>query len=147
MIEPVFVDTNVLVYCFDSAEPEKQRQAELWLRTLWTAGSARISIQVLHELYATLTRKLKRPMDPPEARTVVRGLFAWKPIPIDSKTIEGAWFLQDRYSLSWWDGLIVSAAQLTGCRTLLTEDLSHGQDLDGVRVKNPFKEDPADLPS
>jgi predicted nucleic acid-binding protein len=66
-------------------------------------------------------------------------------VPVDPRTIEGAWLLQDRYSLAWWDALIVSAAQIAGCRQLLTEDLSHGQDLDGVRVVDPFRVEPGEI--
>lgn len=142
---PVFVDTNVLVYRYDITEPDKQSRAELWLDHLWSTGTGRVSVQVLQELYASLTRKLDQPMDASEARTVVRSLFAWDPVLVDRKTLEGAWLLQDRYSLSWWDGLIVSAAQVTGCRHLLTEDLSHDQALDGVRVVDPFVMEPGEL--
>jgi predicted nucleic acid-binding protein len=142
---PVFVDTNVFVYRFDSTEPAKQRRAELWLDHLWNSGEGRLSVQVLQELYAALTRKLDHPMDPAEARTVVRSLFAWGPASVDRRMIEAAWLLQDRYSLSWWDGLIVAAAQATGCRHLLTEDLSHDQDLGGVRVLDPFAVEPSRL--
>ena len=143
---PVFVDTNVFVYRFDLTEPKKQRRAELWLDHLWSEGAGRVSVQVLEELYASLTGKLGHPMDPTEARTVVRSLFAWDPVIVDRKMIEGAWLLQDRYSLSWWDGLIVSAAQVTGCGHLLTEDLSHDQDIDGVRIVDPFEVEPGHRP-
>ena len=142
---PVFVDTNVFVYRYDTTEPAKQRQAEHWLDHLWTERTGRLSIQVLQELYSSLTRKLDHPMKPAEARTVVRSLLSWDPVPVDPRTIEGAWLLQDRYSLSWWDALIVSAAQIAGCRHLLTEDLSHGQDLDGVRVVDPFRAGPEEI--
>lgn len=107
---------------------------------LWDTDTGRVSIQVLQELYSTLTRKLDHPLEPEEARRVVRGLFAWNPVPVDRRTLEGAWRLQDRFSLSWWDALIVSAARLAGCDRLLTEDLSHGQNLDGVEVLSPFEE-------
>lgn len=141
---PVFVDTNVFVYRFDTSEPEKQRRADLWVDHLWTEESGRLSIQVLQELYASLTRKLGRPMDPPEARDAVRALLAWKPVAVEPATIEGAWLLTDRYSLSWWDALIVAAAQVAGCRSLLTEDLPHGEVLDGVRVIDPFQVRPGE---
>jgi predicted nucleic acid-binding protein len=142
---PVFVDTNVFVYRFDNTEPAKQRRAEVWLDHLWSEGSGRVSVQVLQELYSSLTRKLDHPMEPAAARAVVRSLFAWGPTAIDRRTIEGAWHLQDRYSLSWWDGLIVPAAQITGCRHLLTEDLSHGQEIDGVRIVDAFEVEPGRL--
>ena len=142
---PVFVDTNLLVYRFDTTEPEKQRRAERWHEHLWRERTGRLSIQVLRELYASLTRKLDTPMEPAEARTAIRALLAWKPVPVTARTIEGAWRLEDRYSLSWWDALIVSAAQVAGCHHLLTEDLSDGQDLDGVRVVDPFRVGPSEL--
>jgi predicted nucleic acid-binding protein len=142
---PVFVDTNVFVYRYDTTEPAKQRQAEHWLDHLWTERTGRLSIQVLQELYSSLTRMLDHPMESAEARTVVRSLLSWDPVPVDPRTIEGAWLLQDRYSLAWWDALIVSAAQIAGCRQLLTEDLSHGQDLGGVRVVDPFRAGPGEL--
>jgi predicted nucleic acid-binding protein len=68
-------------------------------------------------------------------------------VPVDRRTIEFAWNLQDRHSLSWWDALIVAAAQAAGCPYLLTEDLNHDQDLDGVRVVDPFRVEPTDLGS
>lgn len=142
---PVFVDTNVFVYRFDTTEPAKQRRAEDWLDHLWTGRTGRLSIQVLQELYSSLTRKLDHPMEPSEARSVVRSLLSWDPAPVNPRTIEGAWLLQDRYSLAWWDALTVSAAQIAGCRHLLTEDISHGQDLDGVRVVDPFQTRPGEL--
>jgi len=69
---------------------------------------------------------------------VVRDLLVWRPLPIDREVVEAAWAAQDRYSLSWWDVLIVAAAGRSGCRFLLTEDLQDGQRLDGIEVVNPF---------
>lgn len=145
MTEPVFVDTNVLVYRFDSTEQDKQERCERWIERFWADGTGRLSTQVLQELYVTLTRKLDHPLEPAQAQTIVRSLFAWKPVGVGRATLEGAWRLQEGYSLSWWDALIVAAAQDAGCSFLLTEDLSHGQLLDGVRVVNPFRTEPGDL--
>lgn len=139
---PVFVDTNVFVYRFDQSEPAKQARCEAWLRHLWNQGEGRLSIQVLEELYVTLTRKVDHPLNPADGRLVVRSLFSWDPVVLDRGTLEGAWALQDRYSLSWWDALIVSAAQVSACSLLLTEDLSHDQELDGVRVIDPLRVEP-----
>ncbi|UCC71875.1 MAG: PIN domain-containing protein [Gemmatimonadota bacterium] len=68
----------------------------------------------------------------------VRSLYAWNPVPVDERVMEGAWVIQDRYGLSWWDALIVAAAQIVDRRFLLTEDLQDGQELGEVRVLNPF---------
>lgn len=145
MTAPVFVDSNVLVYWLDVTEPDKQRDAEGWLKHLWTHRAGRISYQILLEFYVIVTQKIDRPLDHEEARTVVRTFLAWRPVETNHQTIAGAWAVQDRYRLSWWDSLIVSAAQSLQCSYLLSEDLQHGQDLGGVRVVDPFKLAPVDL--
>jgi predicted nucleic acid-binding protein len=104
-----------------------------------------LSLQILQELYVTLTRKVANPLSSAEGRAVVRSLLSWDPVVVDAATLEGAWELQDHYSLSWWDALVVSAARIAGCSVLLTEDLSHDQDLDGVRVVDPFRVEPGTL--
>lgn len=142
MSDKVFVDTNVLVYSRDAAEPEKQRQAMAWMEQLWTSRAGRLSFQVLQEFYVTVTQKLTPGLDPQNAREDVRALLAWDPIPVNDRLIEGAWLIQDRHNLSWWDALIVSAAQIGGCRLLLTEDLQEGQTIGNVRVINPFHNTP-----
>lgn len=138
MTESVFADTNVLVYRHDATEPIKQARADAWYVHLWRRRCGRLSFQVLQEMYATLTRKLKPGVAPPKAQRIVRALKAWQPIAIDFPVLERAWSLQERYSLSWWDALIVAAAQLGTCRVLLTEDMQHLQVFGAVRVIDPF---------
>lgn len=138
---PVFVDTNVLVYRHDSSDPVKQARADDWYAYLWRSRTGRLSVQVLQELYSVLTRKLKPGMAAPEARRIVRALGAWAPLGIDLATIERAWILEQRSSLSWWDALIVAAAQTSECEVLLTEDLQNGQTFGQVRVVDPFASD------
>ena len=138
MTGPLFVDTNVVVYRYDAREPEKQRRADDWLKMLWKRRSGRLSFQVLQECYVTLTRKLKPAMATADAQRVVRALAAWRPVPVDLPILERAWLLQGRFSLSWWDALIVASAQVSECRVLLTEDLQHGQEFDMIRVVDPF---------
>ena len=138
MTGPVFVDTNVIVYRYDTRVPEKQSRADDWLRLVWRSRSGRVSFQVLQEFYATITRKLRPAMPAVEAQRIVRGLAAWRPVPVDLTVLERAWFLEERFALSWWDALIVSAAQGCECRVLLTEDLQHGQEFDMVQVIDPF---------
>ncbi|MGD8867824.1 MAG: PIN domain-containing protein [Gemmatimonadales bacterium] len=103
------------------------------------------SYQVLQEYYVTVTSKLRPGLDAESARNDVRALLAWHPIGVDAGVIEGAWVLQDRYQLCWWDSLIVAAAQVADCRVLLTEDLQDGQELGEVRVVNPFQHAPETL--
>jgi predicted nucleic acid-binding protein len=143
MSAPVFVDTNVLLYAADSRDPDKQRAAAAWRSELWRSRRGRVSYQVLQEFYVQALRM--SPKQEEAARAEVRDLFAWEPLAIDEPVLETAWDLQERFSLSFWDALIVAAAFTLECSYLLTEDLSHGQVLDGVRIVNPFRTSPSEL--
>ena len=136
---PVFADTNLLVYARDASDPEKHATARAWMEHLWTSASGRLSVQVLQEYYVTVTRKLRPGLLREEARADVRDLAAWQPVRIDEPIVVTAWTLEDRYGLSFWDSLIVAAAQAAGCGTLLTEDLQHDLVIDGLRVADPFR--------
>jgi len=107
---PVFVDTNVLVYHRDSTEPAKQRRAAEWMARLWDEGTGRVSVQVLHEYYVTVTRKLDPGLPQEEAREDIAALRAWNPLSPDAEILEYARAVQDRYGLSFWDAMIVAAA-------------------------------------
>ena len=139
MTARVFVDTNIFVYRQDASDPVKQSRAEDWLRLLVQRRSGRLSFQVLQELYSTLTRKLKPGISVTRAQQIIRDLVVWQPATIELATLERAWFLQERYSVSWWDALIIAAAQSCECQVLLTEDLQHGQIFGEVQVINPFE--------
>ena len=139
----VFVDSNVLIYSVDEADPTKHEAAKLWLAELWKSRCGRLSFQVLQEFYANVTRKW--PPARGEVQAEIRNLLAWRPVVIDTETLESAWKLQDRYKISFWDGLIVSSAKAASCAYLLTEDLQADQDMDGVVVGNPFRSDPTGI--
>jgi len=135
----VFVDTNVLVYFRDASEADKQQQAKKWLTYLWETGCGCLSYQVLQEFYYTVTQKLKPGMTCSSAQNDVRALLAWRPVAVDYRVMESAWYLQERYSLGWWDALIVAAAQISGSRYLLTEDLQAEQSFGSVQIINPLQ--------
>ncbi|MFZ0863739.1 MAG: PIN domain-containing protein [Candidatus Sulfotelmatobacter sp.] len=141
MTAPVFVDSNILIYAVDGADPRKQRVARDWRAELWKSRLGRVSFQVLNEFYVNAVRLKHAARD--EARAEVRDLLAWNPVVVDAAVIERGWKLQDRYQLSFWDSLIVAAAKTASCGFLLTEDLEDGQKLDGVEVVNPFLRGPA----
>jgi len=141
--EPCFVDTNVLVYARDASETRKQPLAMTWIEALWEQHLGRLSFQVLAEFYVTVTQKLDPGMSRHDARAELRDLMAWRPIAIDGAVMDRAFALQDRFRLSWWDAQIVAAAQLLGCRYLLSEDLAAGQRFDGLEVVDPFRHPPA----
>ena len=133
----VFVDTNVLLYAQDPRDPSKRRSAEVWLTHCWAHRCGRLSTQVLNELYANL-RKAAPGMTAEAAREIVRRYRSWQPWAVDAQTVDRAWALQDRFSFSYWDALIVASAQQLGCTLLITEDLQHGMNVDQLRLMNPF---------
>lgn len=143
MTAAVFVDTNVLVYALDAAAGDKHQQARAWMLALWQSGRGRVSTQVLQEFYVTITRTLSPGLSREAAHIEVRALYSWAPIEITTAVLDRAWHIESRFQLSWWDALIVAAAQSAQCDMLLTEDLQDGQTFDGLRVVNPFRTPPA----
>ncbi len=138
MTDRYFVDTNLLVYARDSSETEKQPIAEQWMSSLWEARSGCLSTQVLQEYYQVVTRRLSPGLPPSVARDDVRDLWCWNPVVVDEAVIERAWWVEDRLGFSWWDSLIVGAALSAECRYLLSEDMQHGQVINGLTLLNPF---------
>ena len=138
MTARVFVDTNVLVYRHDASEPSKQSRADAWIRSVVRNRSGRLSFQVLQELYDVLTRKVKPTVPALTVRSIIRELTSWQPVSIDLTLLERAWLVQDQHLVSWWDALIIAAAQTCECKVLLTEDLQHGHEFGTVQVLNPF---------
>ncbi len=141
----VFVDTNVLIYVDDVRDAEKQARAREWLLALWQGRAGRLSTQVLNEYYDNVTRKLKVGLSMGDARAKVRRLQLWQPWQIDHQTVETAWGVEARFGLSYWDALIVAAAVQSGCTHVLTEDLQHNQQMDSVKIINPFFVTPAEM--
>ena len=145
MTDLFFVDTNLPVYDHDFVQIEKQMVAHEWMTWLWSNDLGRLSSQVLREFNWVSTGKLKPGLAPSIAREKTRLLSAWNHGSESIETFESAWRLQDRYQLSWWDALIVAAAQAQGCRYLLSEDLQHEQAFDTVTVLNPFLVQPTEF--
>lgn len=133
-----FVDTNVFVYAVDQHDPAKQQRAREVLTS--DPDNLVVSAQVLGEVYVTLTRKLPQPMAPAEARSVVMKIARTHVVPIDTQVVAAGLALTEGGRVSYWDALIVAAAGAAGCERLLTEDLTAGTVIGGVRVENPFEE-------
>ncbi|MGH2441806.1 MAG: PIN domain-containing protein [Chloroflexota bacterium] len=136
----VFVDTNILVYAYDTDAGQKNEIARDLLTNLWKIRRGTLSTQVLQEFYVTVTRKLSKPLDPAAARHVVATYRSWPVQLIDVSAICQASEIAERHELSFWDGLIVAAAHRAGALHVLSEDLQAGQIIDGVRIENPLME-------
>lgn len=142
----VFVDTSVLLRTVDARDAAQQSRARDWVRWCWQQRCGRISTQVLNELYQNAVTCFGPPAPVQQARALVRQLRQWQPPHLDTYTIDGAWSLQDRHALGYWDALVVSSAQQQGCRYLLSDELAHEQRFDTLQVLNPFLVQPAELP-
>jgi predicted nucleic acid-binding protein len=133
-----FFDTNLLVYLFDSSSPEKQGRAREVLSERAQRDEVLLSAQVLEEFYVAVTRKLATPLSADHAERLVRDFSAFPVVALDAPLVIAAVVLSRRHKLSLSDALIVVAAKVGGATELLTEDLQHGQTLEGVRIVNPF---------
>jgi predicted nucleic acid-binding protein len=132
-----FVDTNVIVYAYDTTAGEKHRAAKKVLIDLWRSGRGLVSTQILQELYVTLTRRLPYPLKPIQAAEIIEDMLTWDVVVNDGDSILQAIALENREGLSFWDSLVVIAAVRGGAGILLSEDFQAGRDIDGVRVLNP----------
>ena len=134
-----FVDTNVLVYAVDRADPVRRARAREVL-ALGADGGLVVSAQVLAE-FLVVTRRLAVPVAPAVARELARTIAgAAEVIAQSSELVLAASERAEREQLSLWDAMIVQAAVDAGCDVLLTEDLQHGREHDGLVVRDPFRD-------
>jgi predicted nucleic acid-binding protein len=139
MSDKYFVDTNVLMYAHDTSTGEKHARAKALVEELWRDRSGVVSTQVLQELAVNLRKNVRRPLDIKTTRDIVADYLAWQVIVNGSDSILEAIELEERYQISFWDALIVQAAQASGAEILYSEDLSDGQAYGSVRVVNPLR--------
>jgi predicted nucleic acid-binding protein len=139
MSDRYFVDTNILMYAHDTAAGEKHARAKALVEDLWQNRSGVVSTQVLQELAVNLRRKAKRPLDARATRDVVSDYLAWQVVVNGGDSILEVLELEARYQISFWDALVIQAAQTAGADVLYSEDLSDGQRYGSVKVENPFK--------
>jgi predicted nucleic acid-binding protein len=133
-----FVDSNVLVYAHDRGAGDKHERARALVTDLWTRRTGALSTQVIQEFYVNVRRKSANPIPAPAARQLVEDYLRWEVVVNDGTSILEALDLAARYQLSFWDALIVQAANASGAAVLLTEDLNPGQRYAAVEVANPF---------
>ncbi|HLV96534.1 MAG TPA: PIN domain-containing protein [Candidatus Acidoferrales bacterium] len=137
-----FVDTNVLVYAHDSSAGPKHDRAASLIQELWESGGDVLSTQVLQDLCVNLRRRTTRPGSGDEIRRLIRDYLGWKVITNTPATIVEALDAQQRRQLSFWDALIICAAETAGASILYSEDLSPDQTYGSLRVVNPFGTSP-----
>ena len=146
MSDRYFVDTNILMYAHDAAAGVKHDRARRLIEALWREGSGVVSTQVLQELSVNLRRKTARPPAAKTVREIIRDYLSWLVIVNDGESIIAAMEIEEQYRISFWDALVIYAAQVSGAAILYSEDLSDGQRYGTIRVVNPLAAefDPAD---
>jgi predicted nucleic acid-binding protein len=133
-----FVDTNILVYAHDPDTGIKHIRAKEIIAQLWDSGGGVLSTQVLQELCVNVRRKSSFAFSIDETSRLLRTYLKWKIVVNDGASIMRALELETRFKLSFWDALILQAAESAEVDVLLSEDFSGGQSYGSVRVENPF---------
>ena len=137
MDAPDFLDTNIFVYAYDAASPNKQRIAQDIIRKA-ISGHAVTSSQALAELATTLLHKITPRASSAEVVAVLDALGPIRLIETDGDTVRRAVEAHGQYGIHFYDGMIVAAAERAGCERILSEDLNAGQRYFGIQVENPF---------
>jgi len=132
-----FFDTNVLIYADDKAAPAKQRRALELIAEHRRAHTGAVSLQVLQEYFVAITRKLR--VDAAIARRKVELLAEFDVSAPGVPDILAAIDLHRLHGFSFWDALVIRAAKQAGCSVLLSEDMQHTRELDGLQILNPFR--------
>lgn len=132
-----FVDTNILVYAAEEMLPltGKTRVARELLRQQGLA----LSVQVLSEFIVSARHPQKLGLDPAAEAAWLGQFMRFQVASLSPETLILALRLHAAYQTSHWDSLVLATALELGCRILYSEDMSHGQDYDGVKVINPFR--------
>lgn len=140
MNDKVFVDTNIFVYAHERVPGIKHERALALIENLWQAEGGVLSTQVLQELCINLRRKTASPWTLEEIQNLIENYMDWQVVVNTPDSIIEALAIETRYQISFWDALIIQAAETAGATILYSEDLSDGQIYGSVRVVNPLNE-------
>ena len=140
MSDKYFVDTNVLVYAYDRSAGPKHERAQALIEELWNSGSGLLSTQVLQEFCVNLRHKAGQPLAADHVRRLIQDYSTWEIVVNTTESILQALDIEARYRISFWDALILQAAESSGATLVYSEDLASGQKYGSIRVVNPFAE-------
>ena len=138
MSDKRFVDTNILMYAHDSTAGDKHRRAKALVAELWQERTGIISTQVLQELCVSLRRKAAHPVDPKTAREIVTDYLSWDVYVNTGESVLDALALEERFRISFWDALVLQAAEASGATVLYSEVFPDGRLYGTVRAVNPL---------
>ena len=129
-----FLDTNILVYAFSAQDAAKRATA----RTFAETEGAHVSTQVLSELANVLTRRFG--ISARETRERILNIAnACEVVQVTPAIVLDALRIMERFHFGFFDSQIIASALSAGASVLYTEDLQHGQVLDGsLTIRSPF---------
>lgn len=136
MSDRVFLDTNIFIYSHDHKDAVKRKAARDLIFTSYKTGTATVSTQVLSEFFRVYTGKLKLPYT--AAIKELHFMSQCRVLEQNIALVISAASFYSRYSLSFWDAMIIAAAVESSAKVLYSEDLQSGQEIEGVRVVDPF---------
>jgi predicted nucleic acid-binding protein len=139
MTDKIFLDTNVLVYAYDTRDAAKQKKAQEILTVAISSDAYCLSVQVLGEFFNVVTRQIQNPMSSKDAKTIVDIISLMPVVDIDLAMVNRAIDTHVRYHLSYWDALILAAAEKAECRQVYSEDFNPEQLYHDISVTNPFQ--------
>ncbi len=139
MKDNYFIDTNIFIYTFDQRETKKREKAKKIIKKAFTDGKGFISILVIQEFFNVATKKFESPMAVLEAKDYMDKVFKLLNVihpnyDIISQGLDVSAITQ----YSFYDSLIISAAQEAECKVLYSEDFQHGQMIQKLKIENPF---------
>jgi predicted nucleic acid-binding protein len=138
MPDKYFVDTNILIYAHDRSAGFKYERARDLVERLWISGQGVLSTQVLQELCINLRRKIARPLPVEEVRRIIQDYLTWEIVVNTPGSVLQALEIEVRYKTSFWDALVLQAAESSGAAVLYSEDLAAGQKYGPIHVINPL---------
>lgn len=139
MPDKYFVDTNILLYAHDRSTGAKHERARQLIERLWISGQGVLSTQVLQELCVNLRRRVGHPLPVEEVRRFINDYLSWQIIINTPESVLQALEIEVRYKISFWDALVLQAAESAGAAVLYSEDLAAGQKYGPIQVINPLQ--------
>ncbi len=134
-----FIDTNIIVYCFDDRQPDKKAHSLSIIADALKTGNGIISWQVIQEFLNVATRKFKVPLKPEDAKLYLQKVLnplcqVFPALDLYQTALD----IQDRTNYSFYDALILAGAMQEGCSILYSEDFHNRHQVDGLRIVNPY---------
>jgi predicted nucleic acid-binding protein len=138
MAQKYFVDTNILIYAHDRSAGVKHDRARRTVEELWNSGGGVLSTQVLQELGINLRRKVAKPLPVDEVRQLIEDYLSWEVVVNTPESVLQALEIEVRHKISFWDALVLQAAESAGAEVLYSEDLTSGHHYGTIQVVNPL---------